>query len=126
VGGKSPTNFDLDDVEAVVLIDRIRSDYGELLEGQTHPYAGCLFMPASLLPYPKAVVKGALTALLDFAEGRRSSSLLDQDMRTPQVAESIRSALVFLDNFLDIPAERLPTDPKENARAGFQYQREAT
>ncbi|MHB1956227.1 MAG: hypothetical protein ACYCOU_21065, partial [Sulfobacillus sp.] len=52
-----PAHIDLDDVLQVMLIEEIRLQYAALLMDKTHPYAECLFRPASLLPYPKATIK---------------------------------------------------------------------
>ena len=83
-----------------------------------------MFRPASGLPYSKGDIETALIALLDFVEGRRESRLLDVAIRTPEEAEIIRTCLVLLDDFLDVPPEQLPTEPKANARVGFRLQEE--
>jgi len=117
-----PLRFDLNDGAHVALIDAIRQRYGTLLRDEQQPYAACMYRPAALLPYPKAVIRRALNALLDFVEGRCDSLLIDGKMRTSELAATIRATLEQLDDFLDVPAGRLPTDPVQNARVGYQLQ----
>jgi hypothetical protein len=118
-----PSEFDLDDARHVAIIDGIRDKYSALLADDSIPYAKCMYRPASLLPYPKPVIRAALEALFDFIEGRRQSRFLDASIRSPEVADSVSSLLVSLDDFLDVPAVQLPTDPHENLRVGLQLQR---
>lgn len=118
-----PAQIDLNDVLHVTIIDLIREKYSAVLADQSQPYAGCLYWPTSLLPYPKRDIKRALNALLDFVEGRRPSTLLDVSIRTPELAETLRIALIALDNFLDVPTENLPTNPQENALVGARLSR---
>jgi hypothetical protein len=119
-----PSRFDLNDPAHVVMVDEIRGQYSALLADDSHPYSQCIYRPSSLLPYPKEVIRRALTALLDFVEGRRDSYLLDEGLRQPDVAEMIRTTLETLDDFLDVTPQKLPTDPRENARIAYQLQRE--
>ena len=119
-----PSSFDLSDPAHVALLDGIRSAYGNHLADGLGGYDGCMFRPASELPYAKGDIETALTALLDFVEGRRESRLLDAAIRQPGVAENIRTSLVLLDDFLDIPPDQLPTEPKANAREGFRLREE--
>lgn len=123
--GTIPSRFDLDDVLHVTMIDVIREKYSVVLAGEGHPYAQCMYRPASLLPYPREAIKAALEALLDFIEGRRDSVCLEAGMRTPQAADTVRTALLSLDDFLDLPAAELPTEPNENLRAGLSFQNRA-
>lgn len=78
-----PSSFDLNDPAHVVLVDEIREKYSAFLADGSHPYSQCMYRPSSLLPYPKEVIRRALTALLDFVEGRRNSNLLDEAIRHP-------------------------------------------
>jgi hypothetical protein len=117
-----PPAFDLSDPVDVLTIDDIRERYSALLADESGPYSQCMYRPAALLPYPKEEVRLALTALLDFAEGRQNSDLLDRSMRHSDVARVIRTALQCLDDYLDVAPERLPADPVENARIGRQLQ----
>ena len=122
--GYVPTAFDLNDRTHVEAIDDIRQTYAETLQNETGPYARCRYRPSSLLPYPKPVIKAALTALLDFVESRRASVLLDGSLKTAQVADDLEAALADLDDFLDVAPEKLPTDPLENASIGLQLRQE--
>ena len=61
-----------------------------------------------------------MLALLDFAEGRRDSTLIDIGMRRLDIADTIRKMLDHLDDFLDVPPEKLPTDPIENSAVGLE------
>lgn len=117
-----PVAFDLNDPADVALIDRIRAQYSALLTDESHPYSECMYRPAALLPYPKEVIRQALSALLDFVEGRRTSDLLSADLRDPEIADVIRVALNSLEEFVDVPPARLPTNPRENMRVGIELQ----
>ena len=118
-----PAQIDLDDVLQVTLIDLIREQYSALLMDTSHPYAECLFRPASLLPYPKATIKRALEALLEFTEGRRDSQFLDASTRTPEAVELLQWGIATLDDYLEVPPESLPTDRLPNAEVGFRLTR---
>ena len=118
-----PSSFDLTNPAHVALLDDIRVAYGNHLADGLGAYQGCMFRPASELPYAKVDIKTALTALLDLAEGRRESPLLDAGTRQPEEAATIRMCLVLLDDFLDVPPEELPTEQRANARVGFQLQK---
>lgn len=120
-----PSRFDLDDVLHVTMIDDIREKYSALLADESHPYSQCMYRPASLLPYPKEAIRSALEALLDFIEGRRNSAFVEAGMRTPQAADTVRFTLHLLDDFLDVPAAQLPTQPHDNLRAGHRLQNRA-
>ena len=122
--GHVPTVFDLSNSAHIEVIKDIRQTYADTLQDETGPYARCMYRPSSLLPYPKPVIRAALTALLDFVEGRRASVLLDGSIRTAQVADHLEAALVHLDDFLDVAPEKLPTDPLENASIGLQLRQE--
>lgn len=113
-----PPQIDLEDILHVAIIQEIRQKYGALLSDNSHPYAGCMYRPASLLPYPKATIRRALQALLDFVECRRESKFLDSALRTSEIAATLRTALVSLDDFLDVPAANLPTDARQNLLVG--------
>ena len=115
-----PQSIDLNSAVEVSLLDDIREKYSNLLADETEPYAACLYRPASTLPYPKEAVHRALTALLDYVEGRRESALLAAEIRSPDVADMLRTGLRLLDDFLDVPAESLPVDPAANARLGME------
>lgn len=118
--------FDLQDVLHVGLIDGIRDKYASLLSDESGPYGRCLFKPASLLPYPRAAIAGALHALLDFAEGRIDSPYLDPSLRSAERAGTIRACLMQLDDFLDVAPSRLPNDPQENVRVGSTFSKSSS
>ena len=113
-----PQEIDLNDVLQVTIIDDIREKYSSLLADESHPYAGCFYQPASILPYPKETIERALQSLLSFVEGREESVFLDSSLRSPEAAEIIQGSLACLDNFVDIQAESLPTDPQQNLLIG--------
>lgn len=115
-----PAQIDLNNVLHVTIVDDVRQRYSALLVDESHPYAGCMFRPASTLPYSKATIKRALESLLDFAEGRRDSRFLANALRTPENAETLRKSVLCLEFFLEVPAADLPTDPSDNAIAGSQ------
>ncbi len=117
-----PDAFDLNDPTHVLLIDEIRERYSAVLSDfDTGPYAKCMWKPASLLPYPKTTIKGAMTALLDFIEGRVQSPHIDVSIRSSEAAEMVKSTLVLLDNYLEIPASELPTEPLANGRVAAEF-----
>lgn len=108
------TSMDLEEVS------RIRSAYADLLENDTSPYAECMYKPATLLPYPKAVIADALEHLLEAAEGGDDSAV---SFENPEEAvRSLRMGLDYLDDFLEVPADELPTDPVANVRFGSSWQ----
>jgi hypothetical protein len=115
-----PSSFDLTDPFHVALLDEIRSAYGDHLSDGLGAYDGCVFRPASGLPYSKGDIETALAALLDFVEGRRESPLLDAAIRQPEAADNIKTALFFLDDFIDVPPEQLPTETNANLQVGFR------
>ena len=115
-----PSRFDLDSEEHATMIDDIRDKYSALLADDSHPYAQSMYRPASLLPYPREVIRNALEALLDFIEARRDSRYFDTSIRTPEAADTVRTCLALLDDFLEVPAQMLPTDRMENAKAGIR------
>jgi hypothetical protein len=51
---------------------------------------------------------------------------IDASIRHPDVADTIRTTLLLLDDFLDVPQEKLPTEPSENARVGPHLQQTAS
>jgi hypothetical protein len=118
-------HFDLEDPADVQLIDQIREAYSELLMNDDSEYASCVYKPVSLLPYPKQTIAAALTALLDVAEGRRRSPLLASTVRDSNASETLRTVIDFLDDFVEIPAARLPTDPIANIRVGSSLKQTA-
>ncbi len=113
-----PSQFDLEDPTHVLAVDDIRQSYFGFLADESRPYGQCLYCPAAFLPYPKEVISRALTALLDFVEGRRESTFFYNSLRNVQVSDDIRKALTHLEDFLEIEAENLPTDRLENVRTG--------
>ena len=122
LSGQDPRSgyFDLNNVAHIELLDEIRMAYATVLTDESHAYTGCMFRPAALLPYPKPLIRTALLALLDFAEGRRDSTLIDIGMRRLAMVYTIRNTLDHLDDFLDVPPEQLPTDPIENSAVGLE------
>ena len=122
LSGQNPRSgyFDLNNVAHIELLDEIRMAYATVLTDESHAYTGCMFRPAALLPYPKPLIRAALLALLDFAEGRRDSTLIDIGMRRLDMVYTIRNTLDHLDDFLDVPPEQLPTDPIENSAVGLE------
>ena len=116
---RSSGYFDLNNVAHVKLLDDIRTAYGALLADESHAYAGCMYRPEALLPYPKLLIRVALLTTLDFVEGRRDSTIVERDMLQLR-SETILIVLECLDDFLDVPPEQLPTDPTENSVVGFE------
>jgi hypothetical protein len=118
-----PSRFDLNNPAHVALIDDIREQYSALLADEFSPYSQCIYRPAAILPFSKELIRRALSALLEFTEGRRSSNLLNGAAIRPEVAVTIRTALQLLDDFIDVAPAQLPTEPRENIRVGHQIQR---
>jgi hypothetical protein len=94
-----PSEFDLNNLDHVRTIEEIREEFAAILMDDSHAYAGCMYRPSSLLPYPKPVVRAALITLLDFIERRRDSRHLKIAMRRPDVADAITRALEHLDEY---------------------------
>lgn len=120
--GAAPEWYSLENPDHVLRIDEIRRGYAKVLS-RGGEFADCVYKPAALLPYPKEEIRRALTALLDFAEGRRDSSRLDPAIRTPDVADTLRAALMQLNHFLDVPAEQIPREPRANTEFGLKRTR---
>lgn len=115
-----PRDFDLSDPADVDEIDEIREQYSAVLGDDSGPYSLCVYRPASTLPFPKPVIRKALMALLDFVEGRRDSEFIDGSLRRAEAADFIKAGLIALDDYLDIPAEQLPTERAANLLAGHR------
>jgi len=134
IGGKAsvryttrvPTEFDLDDRSHVELLIRIRSAFAASLQEEAGPYGQCLYKPASTLAYSKDAIRTALTALLDFAEGRRTSTLLDVSLRSRATVETICMSLACLDNYLELSTSDLPASRVENILVGGEYEQRRT
>ncbi len=126
---KSSSSFSNDSVDLfnpdhIALLDEIKSAYGSHLSDGLGSYKACIYAPASALPHSKHDIRLALSALLDFAEDRRQSPLLDDTLREPEMIDVLSTCLVRLDDFLDVSPEQLPTEPRENVRVGLQLQKE--
>jgi hypothetical protein len=116
-----PHSYDLDNPDHVVRIDEIREAYANLLSHDESEFADCTFKPASLLPYPKRDVAEALSAILDYAEGRTSSKHFDPIIRQPTVVTTLHAALVQLETFLDVPPGKIPREPRANIEFGLRH-----
>ncbi|MEO6067155.1 MAG: hypothetical protein ABIQ41_04120 [Gemmatimonadales bacterium] len=114
-----PTSYDLDNPTHVLLLDSVRDKYSYVLGYDSSRFAACLFKPASMLPFPREDIRTALEALLAFARGERSSTLLDASFRNQQSIDQLEVALLSLDNFLDVPEDQIPVELRDNARLGF-------
>jgi hypothetical protein len=119
-------SYDLDNPDHVVRIDEIREAYAALLSHDESEFADCTFKPASLLPYPKREIAEALSAILDYAEGRASSKHLDPIIRQPNVVTTLQAALVQLETFLDVPPGEIPRDHRANIEFGMRQRRRAS
>ena len=118
-----PHSYDLDNPEHVVRIDEIREAYADLLTREEGEFADCTFKPASLLPYSRREIAEALSAILDYAEGRAQSQHFDPIVRQPAVVATLQAALVQLETFLEVPAEEIPRDSRANIEFGMRYRR---
>ena len=121
-----PHPYDLDNPEHVVRIDEIREAYARLLAHDDSEFADCTFKPASLLPYPKREIAEALSAMLDYAEGRTSSKHFDPGVRQPVVVTTLQAALVQLEAFLEVSPSELPRDRRANIEFGLRHRRRLT
>lgn len=120
-GTNFPHTFDLNQAEDVALLDSVRESFGLLLADEAAAYHGCMYRPEEELPFPRETIQAAIEATLDFAEGRRDSFWLSEELRDPAVVELLRAGLTLLDCFIDIPASELPTDPRANGRIAVQF-----
>lgn len=118
-----PHSYDLDNPEHVVRIDEIREAYADLLSHDDSDFAECTFKPASLLPYTKREIAEALSAMLDYAEGRASSKHFDPIIRQPAVVTTLQAALVQLETFIDVPADEIPRERRANIAFGLRHRR---
>jgi hypothetical protein len=116
-----PTAFDLNKQDDVALLDSVRESFGLFLADESAAYHSCMYRPEAELPFPKKTIQAAIEAMLDFAEGRRESFWLNEELRDPAVVELLRSGLAHLEFFIDIPPSALPTDPRENGRVAVQF-----
>lgn len=105
-------------------INQVRSAFADLMENDTSPYAECMYKPAELLPYPKPVIAEALSTLLEAAnEGDNSRIVFEEPQEAVRV---LRMGLYYLDHFLEVPADDLPTDPVANVRFGRSWKQDRT
>ena len=116
-----PHSYNLERPKHVAIIDEVRERYATAMADQSNEFADCMFKPADLLPYPKDEIRKALTALLDFAEGRRDSTLLDEHIRSPSIVQVLRGSLMQLETYLDVPAADIPHDPDANREFGLRW-----
>lgn len=121
VGPRFPERYDLDNSQHVALIDRIRGRYSHLMGYDNSPYAGCMYKPASLLPYPKPEIEKAIRSLLSYANGSSGSRLLNPSIRNQDVVDQLEVALATLTMFLDLPPQDLPTEPRQNGVVGAAH-----
>ena len=116
-----PRSYNLERPKHVAIIDEVRERYATAMADQSNEFADCMFKPADLLPYPKNEIRKALTALLDFAEDRRNSTLLDERIRSPSIVQVLRGSLMQLETYLDVPAADIPHDPDANREFGLRW-----
>jgi len=116
-----PREYDLENPDHIAILTDVRAAYANELARTDGAYGKCMYKPAAVLPFPKDTIRTALTALLDFAVGRRTSGLLDPSLRSSEVVETIQTCLTLLDDYLELPAGELPTDHVENATAGEAF-----
>lgn len=102
-------------------MDEIREKYGALLANEAGEFAGLVYRPVSLLPYPKEEIRKALTALLEYAQGLRESRHLHPRIRKPSVVDTLMASLLHLDTFLDVAADVIPREPQANVEFGVRY-----
>lgn len=121
--GWFPSTYDLDNPAHVLLIDDIRAQYAAALAETGGEFAGLAYKPASLLPHPRAEIRKALTALLAYAHGRRSSRHLHPRLRASAVVDTLEASLLQLETFLDVPAAEIPREPRANVEYGFRHVR---
>jgi hypothetical protein len=118
-----PHSYDLENPEHVVRIDEIREAYADLLSHEEGDFADCTFKPASLLPYSRREIAEALSAILDYAEGRAQSKHFDPIVRQPTVVATLQAALVQLETFLEVPPDEIPREPRANIEFGMRHRR---
>lgn len=101
----------------VAAAQTVVNEYGAALS-QGGAFADCMYRPASLLPYRKDDIERSMHFLLDILEGRLISPHVKPDDVPPDFAKTLRHGLNFLGGFLDVPPERIPTDPAANVEFG--------
>jgi hypothetical protein len=121
-----PHSYDLENPEHVVRIDEIREAYASLLTHDESEFGNCTFKPASLLPYSRREIAEALSAILDYAEGRIPSEHFDPIIRQPTVVTTLQAALVQLETFLDLPPDEIPRETRANIEFGLRHRGRAS
>jgi len=123
--GGFPRWYNLERPRHVALLDEIREGYATVLGDESHAFVDCTFKPAALLPYPKEEIRKALATLLDFVEGRRDSTLLDNQIRTQEISQVLRGSLMQLETFLEVSPAELPSEPEANEEFGLRWLRQS-
>lgn len=96
-------------------INAIIDGYSKVQGWPSGPHKDCVYRPASDLPFPKEEIRAALEALLQVAQGQATPCRdLMGYFASDEAAEVIGSNLADLDSYVDIPADQLPTDPRQN------------
>jgi hypothetical protein len=112
-------------------MDNVRGRYARVLENPGD-FAGCMFRPEDQLPVPREYLYRTLHLMLAIAEERvvpewwlRAREIgmeaAPSQWIGEEAAETIRTCAFLLDDFLPVPADRLPRDPAENARFGMDW-----
>lgn len=115
-----PESFDSKDPLHDKFAEKIVQDYGGIMANRGK-FAKCIYMPVSLLPYPKEYIGRASQFIC-----KQLRSEHPNWMRPANADEFINNAVfleAFLPNFIEIPEEELPTDTKENLIVGTEFVR---
>lgn len=120
-----PKQLDLTNREHAHLVDDIRERYSAVLMRQDGEFKGCLYRPATMLPYPAPDIERALQSLLSVAEGKVKSPYFPASIfGTEAAAETIGVCLLHLSEFIDVPAADLPREPAANSVYVVSFQEE--
>lgn len=110
-----PRQFDLRDPMDALRVHEIVDAYSKHLGWAETPHKGCMYRPVSELPYPKEDIRGALEALLLVTTGLvPPPGHYGWYREDAEVTKELRSVLMLLPEWVDVPADRLPTDPTAN------------
>jgi hypothetical protein len=73
-------------------------------------YAGCMFKPIELLPYPKEYIR----AVIDFATKYLTKNPIEGSITYCEGLDELKRLSENLDRYVDVKAEMLPTNNSEN------------
>ena len=114
---KFPEVLDDKEILDIKFAQKIYEEYGKIL-ADSGEYQECLFKPASILPYPKHVIKEAIDFYIHCLV--MDSPLFTLPSNKDELIENLEVINSALEYFLEVNKNELPTDKKENMIRGFE------